>query len=152
IGVAGFQLGELCPKNEIAGRAEAKDQVDPACPTCLSEITHHAHHGRDTHPPANEDDTFCLFPGEVEGPIRCFDLNLAANFQLIVQPVRHEAVILPFHRDLYSVPPCRRRCNCVGTLGWDTLRRNMESQELTGKVIERDLSSAWRPKAERLHV
>jgi len=61
-------------------------------------------------------------------------------------------MILAFDRDLDPVAPSGRRRDGVRALGRNALQLKMKRQELTGQVIERDLSPISGPEAERLHV
>src|SRR5262245_37224242 len=59
---------------------------------------------------------------------------------------------LAFDRDFDTIAPGGRRCDRVGALGEDALRRNMEREKLSGQVVERDIAAIRGPEAERLDV
>src|SRR5215468_346522 len=59
---------------------------------------------------------------------------------------------LAFDRDFDTIAPGGRRCDRVGALGGDASWRNMEREELSGQVVERDVSSVRGSEAERLDV
>src|SRR6516225_1129109 len=69
-----------------------------------------------------------------------------------MQPARNQAMILAFDRYLDPVAPSGRRRDGVRALGRNAPRLNMKRQELTGQVIEWDLSPLPGPEAECLHV
>src|SRR5215475_14248800 len=59
---------------------------------------------------------------------------------------------LAFDRDFDTIAPGRRRCDRVGALGGDASWCNMEREELSGQVVERDISAVRGSEAERLDV
>src|SRR5215470_10716858 len=59
---------------------------------------------------------------------------------------------LAFDRDFDTITPGGRRCDRVGALGGDASWRNMEREELSGPVVERDIAAVRGPEAERLDV
>src|SRR5262245_56744877 len=59
---------------------------------------------------------------------------------------------LAFDRDFDTIAPGGRRCDRVGALGGDASWRNMEREELSRQVVERDIAAVRGPKAERLDV
>src|SRR5215467_12573107 len=59
---------------------------------------------------------------------------------------------LAFDRDFDAIAPGGRRCDRVGALGGDAAWRNMEREELSGQVVERDVAAVRGPEAERLDV
>jgi hypothetical protein len=61
-------------------------------------------------------------------------------------------MILAFDRDLDPVAPSGRRRDGVRALGRNALQLKMKRQELTGQVVEWDLSPISGREAERLHV
>src|SRR6516225_3434298 len=69
-----------------------------------------------------------------------------------MQPARNQAMILAFDRYLDAVAPSGRRRDGVRALGRNALQLKMKRQELTGQVIEWDLSPIPGPEAKRLHV
>src|SRR6516164_1608878 len=87
--VAGLERGKLLAEKEIARCPEAEDDVDLAWPTRLSKIPRRAHHRRDPHATANQDDACRLCPGEEEGSMRGLDLSLVTHPERILQPARH---------------------------------------------------------------
>src|SRR5215510_9341053 len=59
---------------------------------------------------------------------------------------------LAFDRNFDPITPGGRRCDRVGALGGDAAWRNMEREELSGQVVERDIAAVRGPEAERLDV
>src|SRR5215471_20620701 len=59
---------------------------------------------------------------------------------------------LAFDRDFDPIAPGGRRCDRVGACGGDASWRNMEREELSGQVVERDIAAVRGPEAERLDV
>src|SRR5262245_34959917 len=115
IPIASFQLGNLLPEDELARRAETKNQVDLSRPGCLGEISRGAHHRRYPHAACDQDHTFRFLPSEDKGSVRCLDFDLVATLQLIVQEARDESMVLAFDSDLDAGAPGRARCNGVRT-------------------------------------
>src|SRR5262249_42352226 len=132
--VAGLERGKLLAENEIARCSEAEDDVDLAWPTCLRKIPRRAHHRRDLHATANQDDACRLCPGEAEGSMRGLDLSLVTFSERIMQPARHQAMLLAFHRDLDPIAPRGGRRDGIGAFGRDVPRRDMERQKWTEQV------------------
>src|SRR4030095_5682488 len=59
---------------------------------------------------------------------------------------------LAFDRDFDAIAPGGRRCDRVGALARDASWRNMKREELSGQVVERDVSAVRGPEAQRLDV
>src|SRR4029450_1022636 len=114
--------------------------------------TRHAHHGCDAHTRADQDHAFGLCPVEDEGPVRGLDFHLVPYPPLVQQPTGPQAMRLAFDRDFDAIAPGGRRCDRVGALARDASWRNMKREELSGQVVERDVSAVWGPEAERFDV
>src|SRR5262245_51558655 len=59
---------------------------------------------------------------------------------------------LAFDRDFDTIAPGGRRCDRVGALSGDAAWCNMEREELSGQVVERDVTAVRGPEAECLDV
>src|SRR5215510_2441008 len=59
---------------------------------------------------------------------------------------------LAFDRDFDTIAPGGRRCDRVGARDGDAAWSNMEREELSGQVVERDVAAVRGPEAERLDV
>jgi hypothetical protein len=106
----------------------------------------------DADPAADQNDALGVLACEIEGAVRRFDLDLVTLLELVMQPARHQAMVLALHGDFDVIAPRRRGGNGVRALGGDASRRDVERQELSGQIVEGDLGTVGWPEAECLDV